>query len=39
MGLRLAASLGSQAAVNAAITPGAITLLRGVTPEALPALR
>ena len=38
MGLRLAASFGSQAAVNAAITPNAITLLRGVTAEDWPAL-
>jgi AAA+ superfamily predicted ATPase len=38
MGLRLAASFGSQAAVNAAITPNAITLLRGVPPEDWPAL-
>ena len=37
-GLRLAASFGSQAAVNAAITPNAITLLRGVTAEDWPAL-
>ena len=37
-GLRLAASFGSQAAVNAAITPNAITLLRGVPPEDWPAL-
>ena len=36
--LRLAASFGSQAAVNAAITPNAITLLRGVTAEDWPAL-
>ena len=38
MGLRLAASFGSQTAVNAAITPNAITLLRGVTAEDWPAL-
>ncbi|WP_323718254.1 AAA family ATPase [Paracoccus aminovorans] len=38
MGLRLATSFGSQAAVNAAITPNAITLLRGVPPEDWPAL-
>lgn len=37
-GLRLAASFGSQAAVNAAITPNAITLLRGVPAEDWPAL-
>lgn len=38
-GLRLAASFGNQAAVNAAITPNAITLLRGVPPEDWPALQ
>ena len=38
IGLRLAASFGSQAAVNTAITPNAITLLRGVTAEDWPAL-
>ncbi|MBY0137514.1 hypothetical protein H7K23_15780, partial [Paracoccus yeei] len=37
--LRLAASLGGQAAVTAALRPGALTLLRGIPAEDIPLLR